>query len=67
MLNALENFTMKISIQPLAQAALGSIQEFDGKDKVMTMPWLYQVELVMERTDIQQGIKQPSSHLSTQG
>ena len=40
MLNALENFTAKISVQPLAKATLGSIQEFNGKDKVITIPWL---------------------------
>ena len=49
MLNALENFTAKISMQQLAQAALGSIQELDGKDKATTIPWLDQVELVVER------------------
>ena len=31
MLHALENFTAKISVQPLAQAVLGSIQEFHMK------------------------------------
>ena len=50
MLNALENVTAKISMQPLDQAVLGSIQDFDGKDKAMTIPWLGQVELVVERT-----------------
>ena len=50
MLNALENFTAKISVQPLAQAALGSIQEFYGNDKAVTIPWLVQVKLVAERT-----------------
>ena len=50
MINALENFTAKISVQPLAQAAFGSIQEFDGNDKTSTIPWLDQVKLVAERT-----------------
>ena len=50
MINALENFTAKISVQPLAQAALWSIQEFDGNDKATTIPWLDQVKLVAERT-----------------
>ena len=50
MINALETFTAKISVQPLTQTALGSIQEFDGNNKVATMPWLDQVELVAERT-----------------
>ena len=40
MINASENFTHKISVQPLAQAALRSIQEFDGNDKVATIAWL---------------------------
>ena len=35
-------------MEPLAQTALGSIQEFDGKDKATTIPWLDQVELVAE-------------------
>ena len=39
-----------MSIQPLAQVVLGSIQEFDGKDKATTIPRLDQVELVAERT-----------------
>ena len=34
----------------MAQAALRSIQEFDGNDKVATIPWLDPVELVAERT-----------------
>ena len=50
MINASENFTAKISVQPLAQAALRSIQEFDGNDKASTIPWLDQVEVVAERT-----------------
>ena len=50
MINALENFTVKISVQPLAQAALGSIKDFEGNDKAATIPWLDQVELVVERT-----------------
>ena len=50
MINALENLTAKISVQPLAQAALGSIQESDGNDKAARIPWLNQVELVAERT-----------------
>ena len=49
MLNALEKFSAKISVQPLAQAVLGSIQEFDGKDKATTIPWLDQIKLVAER------------------
>ena len=50
MLNALENLKAKISVQPLAKVALGSIQEFDGNDKATTIPWLDQVMLVAERT-----------------
>ena len=50
MINALENFTARISLQPSVQATLGSIQEFDGNDKAVTIPWLDQVELVGERT-----------------
>ena len=37
-------------MQPLAQAALRSIQEFNGNDKAATIPWLDQVQLVAERT-----------------
>ena len=51
MTNALENFTDKISVQPLAQAAFRSIQEFNRNDKDMTIPWLDQVKLVAERRD----------------
>ena len=40
MINPLENFTAKISVQLLAQAALRSIQEFDGNDKAATIFWL---------------------------
>ena len=29
---------------------LGSISNFDGKDKTVTIPWLHQVEQVTERT-----------------
>ena len=50
MTNTLENFTAKFSVQPLAQAALRSIQEFDGNDKAATIPWLDQGGLVAERT-----------------
>ena len=50
MLNALENFSANISMQLLAQAVLGSIQEFDWKDKAATITWLNKVELVAERT-----------------
>ena len=51
MLNALEKFSAKIYVQPLAQAALGSIQEFNGKDKAKIIPWhLDPVKLVVERT-----------------
>ena len=50
MLNALENFSAKISMQLLAQAVLGSIQEFDGKDKATTKPWHDQGKLVVDRT-----------------
>ena len=49
-INSLENFTAEILVQSLAQAALGSIQEFNGNDKATTVPWLDQVELVAERT-----------------
>ena len=50
MLNALEKSTAKISVYPLAQAVLATFQEFDGKDKAMTIPWLDQAKLVAERT-----------------
>ena len=50
MMNALEKFITKISVQPLAQAALGSIQEFNGNNKAATIPWLDQFELGTERT-----------------
>ena len=50
MINASENVTAKISVQPLVQAALGSIQEFDGNDKAAAIPWLDKVELVAEGT-----------------
>ena len=60
MITASENFTAKISVQPLAQAALVSIQEFDGNDKAATIPWLDQVELVVERT----GNDQVEVHIS---
>ena len=49
-LNALEIFSAKISVQLLAQTVFGSIQEFDGKDKVTTVPRLDQFELVTERS-----------------
>ena len=49
MINALENVTAKISVQLLAQAALRSIQEFNGNDKAATIPWLDQVRIVAER------------------
>ena len=52
MLNVWENFMANISMQLLAQAALGSIQEFNRKDKAMTIPWLDQVKLVVERTGV---------------
>ena len=48
-LHSLENFSAKISVQPLAHAALGSLQEFDRKDKSTTIPLLDQVELVAEK------------------
>ena len=50
MINTLEHFTAKISVQPLSLAVLGSIQVFDGNDKAATIPWLDQVKLVAERT-----------------
>ena len=37
-------------MQQLAQAALRSIQEFHGNDKVATIPWLDHIELVAEKT-----------------
>ena len=49
MINVLENFMAKDAVQLLPHAALRSIQEFDGSDKVATIPWLDQVELVAER------------------
>ena len=47
---ALENFSVKMSVQQLAHTALGSIQEFDGKDKSATIPWLDEVKSVAEKT-----------------
>ena len=49
-LERLEHFTGKVSVQPMAQPVLGSIPDFDGKDKTATIPWLDQVEQVTERT-----------------
>ena len=49
-LERLENFTAKVSGQPMAQLALGSIPDFNSKDKTVTIPWLDQVEQVTERT-----------------
>ena len=49
-INSVENVTAKISVQPLAQAALRSIQECDGNNRAGTIPWLDQVKLVAERT-----------------
>ena len=49
-LERLENFTAKVSVQLMVQLALGSIPDFDGKDKTVTIPWLDQVEQVTERT-----------------
>ena len=49
MINASENFTAKISMQPLTQVVLGSIQEFGGNDQAATIPWLDQVKLEAER------------------
>ena len=34
----------------MAQLALGSIPDFNSKDKTVTIPWLDQVEQVTERT-----------------
>ena len=50
MINGLENFTAKMSVQPLVQVALRSSQEFDGNDKAATIHWLDQVKLVAEKT-----------------
>ena len=49
-LERLKNFTAKVSVQPMAQLALGSIPDINGKDKTVTIPWLDQVEQVTERT-----------------
>ena len=49
-LERLENFAAKVSIQLMAQLVLGSITDFNGKDKTATIPWLDQVEQVSERT-----------------
>ena len=49
-LERLENFTLKVSVQLMAQLAQGSIPDFDGKDKTVTIPWLDQVEQAAERT-----------------
>ena len=45
-----ENFE-KMQKQPLAQAALSTIDWFDGTDKSNTMSWLEQVEVVAERNN----------------
>ena len=53
MLGALErgeNFTAKVSVQPMAQLVLGSIPDFNDRDKTVTIPWLDQAEQVIERT-----------------
>ena len=46
-LNTFENFSVK---QALTQSTLNSTQEFDGNDREATIPWLDQIEMVMERT-----------------
>ena len=48
-LNVLECFSAK---QALAQSTLNPIQEFGGSNRETTIPWLDQVELLAERTDI---------------
>ena len=49
-LERLENFTAKVSVQLMTQLVLGSIPDFDGKDKTATIPWFDQVEQATERT-----------------
>ena len=48
-LERLENLLAKVSVQPIAQLVLGSIPDFDGKDKTVTIAWLDQVEQATER------------------
>ena len=48
-LNALENYSTK---QVLTQSLLNALQEYDRSDREATIPWLDQVELVVERTGI---------------
>ena len=45
-----ENFA-RMQNQPLATAALSTINWFDGTDKSNTMSWLQQVEVVVERNN----------------
>ena len=49
-LERLENFTAKVSVQPMAQLVLGSFPDFNSKDKTATRPWCDQVEQVTETT-----------------
>ena len=48
-LNALENYPIK---QALTQLTLNTLQEYNVSDREDTIPWLGQVELVVERTGI---------------
>ena len=45
-----ENFA-RMQNQPLATAALRTVNWFDGADKPNTMSWLQQVEVVAERNN----------------
>ena len=49
-LERLQNFTAKVSVQPMEQLVLGSIPDIDGIGKTATIPWLDQVEQVTKRT-----------------
>ena len=46
----MENFA-RMQSQPLTTSALSAINWFDGTDKSNTMPWMEQVEVVVERNN----------------
>ena len=48
-LNKLTKNFAKMQNQPLATVALNTIDWFDGTNKPNTMPWLEQVEVVVEQ------------------
>ena len=48
-LTALEGYSTR---QALAQTSLNSIQEYDGSNREVTIPWSDHIELVAEKTAI---------------